>query len=769
MTEELGILARVEHRLLAESDDEGIDEDYDARLIDLRDQISEARIEDIPALVQQMEQVAALAAHRGSRKVLPADPESPYFAHVRVKDPKKERDVLIGKRAFIDRPAGIQIVDWRDAPISRVYYRYEEGDDFEEPFEGGLMAGTVTARRNLSIHKGRLRRIGCPQGLFVSDVQGTWWEMPESAAELAGGQGAAVRAAKADKPAPKGGLGVAGQGFLRADKHLPEIAALIDREQFDLITQPDSHLIVIQGGAGSGKTTVALHRAAYLHFHDPKRFRADRMMVVVSTNALAQYVEGVLPSLGVRGVKVIPYARWARALRRKLLPKSPQHTTSDTPASVSRWKKSLALVRSLEAFATEEIARVEAELGRALEPAERGLEVVAHFRGRKEAIVPRLRATLAFARSGKVGLPAQTRILAEQTMRRLGKRAARVTQGLFEVLTDEPRRKAALERWAPGELDDRELAEVQRWCVAQIAEIERATEDFDEGRAEPVDGQSLHSDEEAAAAGKLDPEDDALLLRLYQLKFGQLGSEEDPVIFEHLAIDEAQDLAPVDLQVLLGATTPARCITIAGDTAQRIVFDNGFSDWPSFLESAGYPGAQVQPLKIAYRSTYEVMELAREVLGPLADPTPLRAPRHGAPVELHRLADTGEAVAFLAQALRSLMGREPNASCALLARHPEQADLYFRGLSRAEVPRLRRVRNGDLSFQPGVDLVEMSAVKGLEFDYVVLLEITAQNFPVNTETRHLLHIAATRAAHQLWIICSGEPSLLLPARLREES
>ena len=66
-----------------------------------------------------------------------------------------------------------------------------------------------------------------------------------------------------------------GDGERRADKHLPEIAAMIDPRQFELITRPSSGLVVIQGGAGSGKTTIGLHRLAYLAYQEPKRFRKD--------------------------------------------------------------------------------------------------------------------------------------------------------------------------------------------------------------------------------------------------------------------------------------------------------------------------------------------------------------------------------------------------------------------------------------------------------------------------------------------------------------
>jgi DNA helicase-2/ATP-dependent DNA helicase PcrA len=177
----------------------------------------------------------------------------------------------------------------------------------------------------------------------------------------------------------------------------------------------------------------------------------------------------------------------------------------------------------------------------------------------------------------------------------------------------------------------------------------------------------------------------------------------------------------------------------------------------------------VEPLRIAYRSTREILALARHAMGPLADAEPPQAPRSGAPVEAHRFPGTGAAVAFLAEALRPLMAREPRATVAILARHPEQADRYFDGLARAEIPSLRRVRAQDFAFQPGIEVTDIRQVKGLEFDYVVLVDVNASTFGSDDEARHLFHIGATRAAHQLWLIVTSTPSPLVPGELLTDS
>ena len=83
----------------------------------------------------------------------------------------------------------------------------------------------------------------------------------------------------------------------------------------------------------------------------------------------------------------------------------------------------------------------------------------------------------------------------------------------------------------------------------------------------------------------------------------------------------------------------------------------------------------------------------------------------------------------------------------------------------AEIPHLRRVRSYEFAFKPGVDVTEIRQVKGLEYDYVVLADVNESTFPDDDESRHLLHIGATRAAHQLWVVSTSHPSPLIPGWL----
>jgi DNA helicase-2/ATP-dependent DNA helicase PcrA len=244
-----------------------------------------------------------------------------------------------------------------------------------------------------------------------------------------------------------------------------------------------------------------------------------------------------------------------------------------------------------------------------------------------------------------------------------------------------------------------------------------------------------------------------------------------PLAYDHVAIDEAQDLSAVEIKVLYEALSERRSLTVAGDVAQRVVFDNAFVGWDALLADIGAASssAVVRPLRLAYRSTAPVMRFARAVLGPLAPRESELAAREGAEVELYEFSDMGEAVALVADALRSLVGREPTAAVAVLSRHGGQADAWYRALERAEVPALRRVRRQDFAFSPGVDVCEVGQVKGLEFDYVILVDVNESSYGDTVEARHLLHIGATRATHQLWLVATDRVSRLVRDAFEERS
>jgi DNA helicase-2/ATP-dependent DNA helicase PcrA len=762
--DELRLFGRVSGALTEISTNSVGAPDYDDALISLRDQMSEAKPEDLPALVEQMTRIAALAQNYGKGRDLPVDPTSPYFAHIRLEEDQRTRDVLIGKRGYIDRERRVQIVDWRNAPVSRIFYRYEEGDDYEEELGERMVEGRVAVRRNVTIDDGRLVRIGCPQGTYTA-IDDDWVEAaPVSVPELKGGQGKAARPPVIERGSGRSKLGVhSDRRRVRADKHLPEIAALIDPQQFDLITRPDSGLVVLQGGAGTGKTTVALHRVAYLNYQRPKVYRPDRILIIVPSIALVNYVQRVLPSLGVQGVRVVTAELWLQRTRQKIFKHLTASYHDDTPAVVLRFKKHPMMLDALSEYVAEQVQQTETELRAAMRDLDQSRSVMDAWRKAKDdVLISRLLAVRTFLRNAR--LPIETHQRADSCTRKLLKRAQDFLADWADMLTDRKRLSSLVARFCPGEFTERQLDTICTWCTRQ-SDLAQPEEDDDQEPESMIAADGIVEDV-SPPKGSLDQPDDALLLALCFLKRGELRpATGSAIVYEHLVADEAQDLSVIELKVLMEATSDRKSITLAGDTAQRLVFDNAFSDWESLLERLHMPAATNTTLTLGYRSTSEVMALANSLLGSKAPKNPAHAARTGAPVELHRFNDQGEAVAMLSDALRSLVDREPNASVALITRHSAQAKMYHHALNLADVPGLRLVQRQDFAFKPGIEVTHVSHVKGLEFDYVILLDVTPSNYPDTMESRHLLHIGATRAAHQLWLVSVGQPSPLLPNTL----
>jgi DNA helicase-2/ATP-dependent DNA helicase PcrA len=244
-----------------------------ATLIELRDALAEAKPEDQGPLLEQMHRIEALSRQRGRGESVPVDRRSPYFGHLRCCRDGRRRDVLIGQRGYVEPGGGVQIVDWRNAPVSRLFYRYDEGDSFEERLGEREVAGEVLARRTVTIVEAELRRVASAQGIFSREPPDSQWRSLDLDKVRLGVAAWAGAQPSSPQPGQRQRLGFESHGQRRADRFLPAIAALIDPRQFELISRPSSGVIVVQGTAGSGKTTIGLHRIAYLNFAEPGYFR----------------------------------------------------------------------------------------------------------------------------------------------------------------------------------------------------------------------------------------------------------------------------------------------------------------------------------------------------------------------------------------------------------------------------------------------------------------------------------------------------------------
>ena len=647
-------------------------------LRELRDEAATASADDLPPLLLEMS-VRQRLIERGGKEALP-DAASPYLAHLQVREADEVKDYLLGRASFLDPANSVRIVDWRVAPVAQIFYRHREGEAYEETFPGRVAEGVVEARRIVVIVDGVLTRIIGDKLALTRSPDGRWSRADRGAlAFVSGGAGSAAR---------PGSLGVGAGAVMGA----VDVTALLDAEQFAAISAPAEEPLLVLGSAGSGKTTVALHRLARIAAREPDRYPLARVGVVVPEEGLARLSRRLLEPLGVGRAQVKTLDTWAYDLARLVLGSPLPKLYAEPPAVVSSLKRHPSLYDALR-------ARFQ------------------HLPKTPNVTLRRLRRRLAEALTDRGFLE---KVVANGP-------------GLSRVAIDETIRHTMLQL---SDHVDKELAGIV------VPEMKQA-----------LDNRAIDEGTPGEIAGSLDIEDLPILLFLRAAVSGIAAPRT-----AHLVLDEAEDFALFELDVLGKLLGTPRSITLAGDEAQQT--SSSFAGWPRSLETLGVSSAATCRLATSYRCPRPIAELARRILGHLAPVVEARISREGAPVGWFGFPTEQQADLFLAGAVRDLVDREPHASLAVLARDADAARRFYELVH--EIPEARLVQNGEFTFDAGVDVTEVEDAKGLEFDYVIIPDATVAAYPTTDDARRRLHVAVTRASHQLWIASGGVPSRLLP-------
>ncbi len=260
--------------------------------------------------------------------------ENPYFARIEL-----EEEQPTGGTTRIEYKLGFaantdcRIIDWRRAPISKLYYEYKEGEEYCEEILGRERNGRVLVRNRIEISKGELDAVENRFGSFTwNPKEGSWQRTSRGA-----------------------------KGRREGDGALPEILALITAQQFRSITVDADTAVLIQGIAGSGKTTVALHRLAWLLHADNSPLKAQEATVIVLSPSLRAYIENSLPAAGLGGVSVRTYHEWAQRTFRTLFKGrefSVRRSVEHCPLEVAQVKRSVAILTAIDAAVEKQLGSV---------------------------------------------------------------------------------------------------------------------------------------------------------------------------------------------------------------------------------------------------------------------------------------------------------------------------------------------------------------------------------------------------------------------------
>jgi DNA helicase IV len=501
-----------------------------------------------------------------------------------------------------------------------------------------------------------------------------------------------------------------------------DIVATIQPDQDDLVRADFDHSLCIQGAPGTGKTAVGLHRAAYLLYTFPARLRRSGVLVVGPNAAFLHYVAEVLPTLGEIGV--------AQATVDELVTgaHTPGGPTGTDPAEVATLKGD---------------ARMAAILQRA---------VLSHVRKPLEDLQIR-------AGTSRHRVPVSRLRRYVDDIRRSGVRWAVARERLQHQIATDVRRQQEDAGFAPSD--------AATAAIARSASVRGFVNDHWPALTAPALLARLYREPEflsACADGSMSSAElESLLwtrppksLRQAPWTAADLvlldelaGIIEEPVTYNHVVVDEAQDLSAMQLRAV-GRRCPLGSVTVLGDLAQATT-PWAPGSWPETLRHLGHESAEVRPLTAGYRVPQAILELANRLLPHIAtDVPPATSVRFGHhPLGFARRGALVEAVRRAAGDDGSVGVIVPTALAAAVLAELAAADVSAAAL--------------DLEADQRITVVPATEAKGLEFDSVVLVEPAAI---VAAEARRAdglrrLYVTLTRAVSHLMIV-HDQP---LPAEL----
>lgn len=587
---------------------------------------------------------------------------SPFFGSVEfLYDGDDEAETFyIGIGNFAERAGSVPLIyDWR-APVSGLFYDYDKGEaSYEAP--GGVMEGEILSKWQYKIRSGKMIYE------FESDV-------------------------KIDDDILKQELGNNG------DVQLKNIVRTIQKEQNAIIRNTKDKVLAIQGAAGSGKTSVALHRIAYLLYHERERLKSSNVLILSPNSVFSDYISHVLPELGEEHIREMSFDLFAyRELKDVVadcedryhhIEKRIRHMDDEEEARY-HWKQSQEFVGAVEAFLVlleDDLMNFKNFEYRGLQKTSEDLLKLFYYKFPELPLLSRMEAVMEYVVDEYETLANRT-LPEEETLW-----IREQFMSMYETM---------------------DIYEIYNWILQEngwptLPDIPKE--------------QRILSYED--------------VYPMLYLKYRLCTTKKHKDI-RHLVIDEMQDYSYLQYVILQNMFS---CnMTILGDRAQTV--DDMPQDVLTFLPKVF--GKKVRKIEMnkSYRNTLEIAQYAAKLTG-VSDVKYLE--RHGKPVveETYHTVEAG-----LDEVLRQInLGMDGYETAAILTMTEEEAKDAYVYLKRCRDDVYYIDRDSSV-FQKGITVTTYYLAKGLEFDQVFVLGGKKES-PFFSQYRY---ISATRALHELYV------------------
>lgn len=630
--------------------------------------------------------------------------------------------IYIGKTTIHGKNNEIVTTDWR-TPICSLYYDSDLGNvSYEAP--SGLVHGNLKLKRQIIIEDGKLVDV-----LDTSLVSNDELLQPYLS--------------------------------VNADNKMKTIIASIQKEQNRIIRRPISENIIVQGVAGSGKTSVALHRIAYLVFNLEKKINSSQFLVIGPNQYFLNYISSILPELETEPVEQQTYMDLINKLTNEKLTLDTQNTLFNQTNEKGEYKKiqsfktSLEYKKALDYFMQDYLSK-----GIVLE----GFKID----GEEIYSAEEIKIMLFSSINEYPNFDIACRYFVENFRNHIEEIYTKLNQKYREIYTsnlpkDDPVRKEAVSKSTSlSNLIKKDGVKLLRDYFKKlqlgplnvyklfVANLELYTSELTDIELLKLQKNTLLT----LKKRKVTFEDLPALLHINNLLCGCSKQ------YNHIVIDEAQDYGLFHFAVLK-ETFPNSTFSIYGDLAQSIYSYRGIKDWESVASEIFNNNCSLLNLNKSYRTTIEITNNANKVLRQmhLSEAEPVI--RHGREILFEDFAKTddykvGKIKEWLDKGYKTI---------AVICKTDKEAENTYKSLSNCGID-ITHIKASDVDYNGGVFVLTSALSKGLEFDAVLINDASSKVYDENNmDDMHLLYVAETRALHELDILYD---KTLCPVLLKEK-
>lgn len=672
----------------------------------------------------------------------------PYFGRIDFIEEgnSTQEQIYIGISSLSDTSGEhFLIYDWR-APVSSVYYDYQPGSaKYVTP--GGTIEGILEKKWQYLIRGGVLQSM-FDTSLTIGD------EILQQ---------------------------VLGKG---TDKQMHNIVATIQQEQNRIIRHDQGRLLIVHGAAGSGKTSAAMQRIAYLLYKYRDRLNADQIILFSPNSMFNSYVSNVLPELGEENMQQVTFQEYLdHRLSKEFYVENPFEqleyvlTAANTPSYKSR-------VASIQFKASTRFFEVISSYRKSLEGSGMVFKDIT-FRG-KPIVRAQQIAERFYSHDSSLRFHNRMESLKDWLIKKINEvqkveRTKQWVQEEIELLSNDDYHKAhrylaekrgfKREEIADYEMEPEALARLLvhqklkplrkrvrafrfvdlKGMYKQLFADPLKIEGWIEGET-PAGWEAIcRATLEMLDENKLFYEDATPFLLLKELILGFQSNSS----IKHLVIDEAQDYSPFQFE-FLKRLFPAARMTVLGDFNQAIfAHASEMVDFNTLTSLYGPDETEIINITRSYRSTKPIIELTRRLVPNGERIIPFE--RDGEPPVLKQLADHKELHSCIASKVAELQCLGLN-SIAIICKSAEESKSAYEALS--SIDHIKLLKSSSLEYEQGVVVVPSYLSKGIEFDAVIIYDASEHVYG-DESLRRVFYTACTRAMHYLQLYSVGEPSPFL--------